>query len=249
MNSQIESEIKYLTTRLHQVSYNNERFKLYIEGNKFICGIITPSNATSLESKILEYNTLYNTLKDLDWKIKTSFEESIKYTYTESVLNHFKMIGKPSEDENLAYYYIENALFRTITLWDILAQLYRIHYQINISIYKVGYKKIFNPNSPNSDSFKAKATEINNYINEKDDEHDQNGEWKGNHDAVNMYRNKMTHRNAPSIASMSNFDFNLKTHPTVILKQGIEDYYVVSKYIQEILDIIEKDCIEKFNKQ
>ena len=61
----------------------------------------------------MQIKTLYDTLKDLDWKIKVSLEKSLKFAYTKSVQEDFNPIKATSEEENYAYYYLENALFRT----------------------------------------------------------------------------------------------------------------------------------------
>ena len=90
-----------------------------------------------------------------------------------------------------------------------------------------------------------KASEINDYLNESDDTNCE-GEWKGNHLFVNGIRNKMTHRNSPNIAVMSDYDMNFKHHPVFIIKRILEDYVTASKYIGEILDEIEKEVMESF---
>ena len=63
---------------------------------------------------------------------------------------------------------------------------------------------------------------------------------------VNDIRNKMTHRNSPNIAVMSDYDMNFKQHPTFIIKRILEDYVTASKYMKEILDEIEKEVMESF---
>lgn len=58
----------------------------------------------------------------------------------------------------------------------------------------------------------------------------------------------MTHRNSPTVGVMSDFDINLKMHPSFILKRIIEAYSVVSKKILEILNLIEKDEMDNFGE-
>lgn len=98
-----------------------------------------------------------------------------------------------------------------------LGQLYRLYYNIKIEHDKVYYKRIFNPLSSYSIKFKDKANEINNYLNQENDT-DIDGEWKGNQKFVNDCRNKMTNRNSPNIAVMSDYDINFKNHPSFLLK-------------------------------
>ncbi|APH21614.1 hypothetical protein FDF15_06015 [Clostridium botulinum] len=236
-------EVEYLKKKISEVSYNPERFKLYFGEDKFLFGVVSAKNYEAPFSKLMQYKTIYDTLRDLDWKIKISFEKGIEHAYSKSVQEDFSIVHINSEEENLAYYYIENALFRTSSLWDMLAQLYCLFYEIKIPKDRIYYNKIFNPKSPNSNKFKDKATNINNYLKQEDDT-SIDGEWKGNHQYTNDCRNKMTHRNSPNVTVMSDYDFNFKSHPSFLLKRIIEDYVIASKYVREVLDKIEK-TIEK----
>ena len=143
-----------------------------------------------------------------------------------------------SEEERFAYYYIENALFRTSSLWDLLAQFYRLYYGVSVNANNVYYNKLFNPISPHSSKFRNIAIEINEYFNQEDNT-SCDGMWEGNHRYVNDCRNKMTHRNSPNVSAMSDYDINMKQHPTCMLKRIIEDYAVVTRYIVDILVKIE----------
>jgi hypothetical protein len=241
------NEKKYLKEKVNEVKYNDNRFKLTIGSDRYVFGIISGQDSKAPYSKLLQYKTIYDTLKDIDYKLKISFEKAIEFAYSEAVQSDFSIFNKGSYEETMAYYYIENALFRTSSLWDLLAQLHRLYYQIEVDADKVYYKKIFNPSSPKSDLFKDKAREIYDYIQQEDDT-DLEGEWKGNHGYVNAIRNKMTHRNSPNVPVMSDYDVNLKQHPSYILKKIIEDYNVVSKYIGEILDYIENEVMKDFDE-
>ncbi|WP_318506088.1 Cthe_2314 family HEPN domain-containing protein [Bacillus sp. T3] len=236
-------EVKYLIDIINNVSYNKNRFKLMVGNEKFLFGIVSGQNNSTVLSELMQYKTIYDTLRDLDNKIKLSFQKAINYAYSSNVQNNFSILNIGSEEEALAYYYIENALFRTSSLWDMLGQLYRMYYNININQDKVYYKQIFNPRSSHSNNYQDKANEINSYLTQEN-ETDIDGQWKGNHQFVNNCRNKMTHRNSPNIATMSDFDINFKQHPTFLLKRIIEDYKVVSEYINEILEKIEETVVE-----
>lgn len=247
-------EVEYLKKKVSEVSYNSERFKVHFGEDRFLFGVISPKDDETPFSKLMQYKTIYDTLRDLDWKLKVSFEKGIKYSYSKPVQENFSIVHINSEEEKLAYYYIENALFRTSSLWDMLAQIYCLFYQIKkidkknqnevmISKNEVYYKTIFNPKLSFSNKFKDKAININNYL-EQEDDTSIDGEWKGNHKYTNGCRNKMVHRNSPNVTVMSDYDFNFKSHPSFLLKRIIEDYVVVFKYISEILDEIEKQLIK-----
>lgn len=248
MNDTGKKEINYFKSQLSKVNYNPNRFQLMIGEDRFLFGVISASDSEAPFGKLMQYKTIYDTLKDLDWKIKLSFDETIKYAYSESVQKDFSLLKTESDNEMLAFYYIENALFRTSSLWDMLAQLYRLFYNIDIPKEKVYYKQIFSPKLKHCDNFKTKATEIYDYI-EQGNDTDFEGEWKGNHTFCNDLRNQMTHRNSPNVAVMSDYDMNLKHHPVFLLKRIIEDYAVVSQYIKDILDEIENEGMDSFEKE
>lgn len=233
-------EVEYLLSKMNEIYYNENRFRVLIEKDKYIFGVVSAENEPSYISKIIQYKTIYETICDLDFKIKLSFKKAIEYAYSTNVQEQFSLLKNSSVEEIYSYYYIENALFRTSSLWDMLAQLYRLYYQINVKPNEVYYNQIFNPKSRYSKNFKKKATLISNYLKQEDDTA-VNGEWKGNHKFVNACRNKMTHRNSPNITVLSDFDVNFKHHPTYLLKRIVEDYNVVSKFISDIMDDIEKE--------
>lgn len=53
----------------------------------------------------------------------------------------------------------------------------------------------------------------------------------------------MTHRNSPNVAVASNLDFNLKHHPSFVLKRLVEDYAQVFYFINNILnEAMEESC-------
>ena len=94
--------------------------------DRFLFGIVSAGDSEAPFGRLMQYKTLYDTLIDLDWKIKFSFDKAIEYAYSEPVQNNFSIFRVETEEERNAYYYIENALFRTSSLWDLLAQFYRL---------------------------------------------------------------------------------------------------------------------------
>ncbi|MDU7943499.1 MAG: Cthe_2314 family HEPN domain-containing protein [Streptococcus salivarius] len=239
----------YILEKIYEVEYNPSRFNIrYDETDKYILGFTTPiPRKETFVSKFIKCKTLYDTLVDLDFKIKISLKEALRYSSSKVLKETFNFFDSPSEDEKYAYYYIENALFRTASLWDILAQLYCIHYDVYINKSKVYYNQIFKPNNPINIKFKDDARKIYKYLKEKDNTN-VSPEWKGNHRFVNRTRNKMIHRNSPNIISLSNFDVNIKTYPLTMLKRIVEDYNVVSKFILVIINEYEKDYVKNYLK-
>lgn len=241
----ISSEKEYLNSKLSDVIYNPNMFNVLMGEDKYLFGCVSPKDDEVPFSRLLQYKTLYDTLIDLDFKIKFSFDKAIEYAYSDSVQNNYNIFKIATEEEYKAIYYSENALFRITILWDLLAQFYRLFYKVDVPKEKVYYKKLFNPKLDFSKDFKKKASEINDYFQEKDDTKCE-GEWKGNHCFVNNMRNKMTHRNSPNVSVMSDFDINLKTPPTFLIKRIVEDYAMASKFINEILNDIKNEVSKYF---
>lgn len=235
------SEKEELKKEILKVNYEEDMFKISVGDGKYIFGVRTTDEAyNGVFAKTSQYKTLYNTLRDVDSKIKYSFEEGIENTYSPAMNNNFSIFAQEprSREEFLAYYFSENALFRLSTLWDILAQFYNIFYNLGKENYDIHYKDIFNPQKEKSIAYRDKAEKINSYIKEKLERHEDDS-LTGTHAFVNNLRNKMTHRNSPSITEFSNFDINIRSHPASIFCKMIKDYTFVSKELKEILNKIE----------
>jgi hypothetical protein len=132
-------EEKSLHTLVDSVQYDVNLFKVYIGENKYIMGYMS---ATPEDNNFFVYKTIYDTIIDLDEKIKKSFDLAIEWEYR-SDIEKFNMVSPPSIQEKEAIYYTENAIFRTSVLWDMLAQLYNIHYKNNQHPEKVYYTTLF----------------------------------------------------------------------------------------------------------
>lgn len=231
------SEEKYLYSIIQSITYDPNRLTLYISDDKYIGGVLSPDASNDdMLSKIMAYKTVYVSIIDADNKIKFSLQKAIENTYSDEVQSKFSMFDYPKGKEWEAFYYMENAVFRLSTLWDLLAQLYRLKYLPNEKAERVYHKQFFEENKKES-QFSQDATVIVDYFNEKNNTEGLDG-WKGNYGYVNELRNKLTHRNAPTISIGSSFDFNIKDHPSFQLKRIVEDYNQVSLFIEEILQII-----------
>lgn len=159
-------------------------------------------------------------------------------------MKHWGMLESSSDEEDFAYYFIENAVYRSISLWDMLAQFYRVHYKVKIEKTKVYYNGLFNQKGKTEDE-KLKSDALNlerikGYINQADNT-DTDGEWKGNHTFVKGMRDKLVHRNEPNVTTFSDFDINIKHHPTYMLKRICEDYATVCKFLDEVVSLIESE--------
>lgn len=228
--NQSTKEKSYLTALINQIQYDPTRFIVKTESDKYIFGMCSPDPNDPL-SKFFMYKTLFDSIHNIDKKIKYSFEHSLSFAYSDAVFKNFKMFSSSPEEEK-AYYYLENALFRTSTLWDLLAQIYNIICDANLSIDRIHYKHFFTNYSQKDTLLKDNLKAIKAYIDQPNNT-DTLTLWEGNHSFCNQLRNKITHRNTPTVNTASNFDFSLKDHPTYLLKRVIEDYYVVSNFIRE----------------
>ena len=68
-----EKEKEYFNNKLSQVIYNPNRFKVLIGEDRFLFGIVSAGDSEAPFGRLMQYKTLYDTLIDLDWKIKFSF--------------------------------------------------------------------------------------------------------------------------------------------------------------------------------
>lgn len=238
----MHEEEKHLRDLCKGVQYDPNLFKVYVGEDKYIMGYMSPSPDDNPDKSFFIYKTLYDTIVDLDCKIKKSFDLALHWEYR-SDIDRFNMVSAPSAEEEEAIYYTENAVFRTSALWDLLAQLYNVKYKNNRNPDKVYYHTLFH-NDTQGKSPNPLAQKVYAYITEVEEEDRvyENGEfWVGNHGYVSEYRNKMTHRNSPNVPTMSNYAFELRMPMRYVLKRVIEDYVKASEFIKQLLDEIISD--------
>jgi hypothetical protein len=227
-------EHEYLLSLIDSVKYDDELFTIRYSSDKIVFGAFIKDNP--LMDKFFQYGTLYKTVIDLDNKIKISLKTSIQIL-KDDITDDFNSFIQPSENEILAVYYAENAVFRTIILWDILAQIFNVSYGLETNVRKINYKFFFGKHD--TDLFVKK---INAYLMEKDNT--ETNPWKGNHTYINELRNKMTHRNSPNITTISSLDFEMRMPVVYLLKRIIEDYHQASIFISELLSQV----LSEYNK-
>lgn len=137
----INEEEKIMIERLiseYEIKIDN--FHINLENNKYISGIF--GNVNSNIKKVFKYNHFLESINDLSYKTKKSIEKCLE-AYQKTNIKDFNPIGNQiSKEENDAYYYMENALFREVILWDSLAQLYNLYYDMGIDVEKIHYKKV-----------------------------------------------------------------------------------------------------------
>lgn len=75
------NEKKYLEAKVNEVNYNVDRFKVSIGSDRYVFGIISGKDGKAQFSQLLQYKTIYDTLKDIDYKLKISFEKAIEFAY------------------------------------------------------------------------------------------------------------------------------------------------------------------------
>lgn len=204
-----------------------------IEKDRYIAGII----GNNLEKEIIEYfkyNHFIESINDLANKTKYSISKCIDGYLKLDVKEYNPISNNFSNDEQSIYYYMENALFREIILWDSLAQLYNIYFKLKFDVKKVGYKNIIKGLVEKTEiDFKTLYSYINEpfYL-------QQNNLDLGIHSYVNDLRNQMTHRYSIAITSFSE-DYYLRAMPDAIYKIA-KDYNEVTKRICEIINLILK---------
>ncbi|MCG7332287.1 Cthe_2314 family HEPN domain-containing protein [Salinicoccus roseus] len=226
--------LQILKKQVEGISYNENIFYIPFGEGKYIFGYISPKNKTNLD--MFAIKTIYDSIIDLDNKIKFSFNHILDYNPSENLSDH-KPFSKPDEKEAEAIYYVENIVFRTSILWDMLAQLCNIYWKTNIPIDSIYYKTFFN-NASQGKKAKELAKDVTEYLNEEDKVKGELDPWEGNHVYVKEYRNQMTHQNSPNVSTLSNV--GMVTRPPVIyvVKRVVEDYLAVSFYIQSMIDEI-----------
>lgn len=235
----MHEEEKLLRELFDSVQYDPDLFKLYVSEDKYIVGYMSADPEYNPDKSFFVYKTLYDTIVDLDRKIKKSFDLALRWEYS-SDIDKFNMVGLPSAEEEEAIYYTENAVFRTSALWDLLAQLYNVKHKGNHNPDKVYYSQLFH-NDAQGKHPNPLAQQIYAYITEDEVEdrvYEKDEFWLGNHKYVKAYRDKMTHRNSPNVVTISSYAIELRMPMRYVLKRVIEDYAKASEFIKLMLEEI-----------
>lgn len=231
MHSESE-ESKYFLSIINSIHYADNTFTFWYSDEKIVLGAILHDNLVA--QNFFAYATIYNTIRDIDAKIKVSLRRAIQYA-DEIDFEKWNPLMPPSENEGISIYYTENAIFRMKILWDLLAQLFNIKEEMNIPIEKVYASKIFH-NAQQGATSNPFANKVYSYM--KQAENTDIEPWEGNFAFVKQFRDKMTHRNSPNISTISNFDVELRMPMIYVLKRVIEDYKQVSIFIAEMVSVI-----------
>lgn len=227
---------KNLDKLLNEYKIEIDNFHINLENNKYISGIF--GNVNEKIKKVFKYNHFVESINDLSEKTKKSIDKCIE-AYQNTNIKNFNPIGNIiTKEENKAYYYMENALFREIILWDSLAQLYNLYYNMNIEVDKIFYKKVIKELSL-KDIKEIDFNEILEYLNEPFDIMENNID-KGIHECINDKRNQMTHRFSIAITAFSENskeNATLRAMPDLVYKIA-KDYNKVQQYLVQIINMI-----------
>lgn len=90
----------FVIKKLSCVAYSSNRIKVMVGKNKLLIGSFSGKNDESFCGKLMQYKTIYKALRDLDWKIKLSFNEAMKHAYSDTVISEFNLIRTNTEEEN-----------------------------------------------------------------------------------------------------------------------------------------------------
>jgi hypothetical protein len=238
----LDKEKDYFEKTLSGRNYTRDTF---IEGVFYFA----PSGQWNELSEVQSYNAWIIKINSLCKKILLSLKNAIQYS---AKLQDFNPFTDKSEDEFIAQYFIENAVYRLISLWDVLAQLTNMHFECGVPIKNVMYKRFFSNESQvaqkDINEFVLFRKRVESYISENDDT-SSDGPWKGNHIYISdSIRNPLVHRNDPHEFSVLDGEVNLIDHPIFELKRIIEDFMTVNDLIDDLLKRISVEVVAYLEK-
>ncbi|CAD2071038.1 hypothetical protein GCM10007358_14020 [Phocicoccus schoeneichii] len=232
--------LQMLKNKVDEISFHEYFVRIEFGDGRYIFGAIQKDKS---KIDLFAINSIYETIVDLNNKIIYSFEKAVECNPSES-LNGYDPFRKPIGNELTALYYIENMVFRTSVLWDLLAQMCNVFWQKEKDPHNIFVESFFHDCSQGKNAQQL-AKDIYNYFSEEDKVKGDLENWYGNFDYVKEYRNKMTHRNSPNITAISNFDTYLRPPPIFVLKRATEDYLKAISFIKSILIEIENKILEQ----
>lgn len=230
--------LEYLKNKMHEVVFDENMFRVYIGEDKYIFGALVGKQQQKGKPDYFAISSIYDSIIDLNKKIQFSFHLAAECNPSES-LKDYVMFGNPQDNEVVATYYIENMVFRTQILWDLLAQLYNAFWCSGVPIDKL-YAETFFHNHSQGKKAKESAQKIHEYFDQPENIRGVCEPWDGNHEFIKGYRNKLSHRCSPNITTMSSIAFELRPPAMYVLKRATEDYLQAVIFIQNALSEISK---------
>lgn len=217
---------------IKEISFADNKLTLWCDNERVIVGAMVVDNPRA--EKFFSLSSLYNTIVDADKKIKYSLKRAADLTDVHDEKG-WNPIQPPSENEWLAIYYAENAVFRVEVLWDLLAQIYNLLIDKGFSQDKIYTLRFFHDlqQGKHPDAF---AKRVYEYMTEDEDETGET--WSGSHKFLKEYRDKLTHRCSPNVTSLNNFATELRLPTTLVLYRLVIDYLQVVSFIQELVEKI-----------
>jgi len=231
--------LEWIKSQIDSISYDENMFRIYIDKDKYIFGAIPGKNVNTNKVDYFAISSVYDTIIDLNNKIKYSFYMAAECKPSESLKNH-RWFGELQTNESLAIYYIENMVYRTAVLWDMLAQLCNLFWQLNKPINKIYAAQFFNDLSQGKKAMPLAIT-IHKYFIQEEKIGNDTEPWEGNHKYIKDYRDKMMHRNSPNISTLSSFDMELRPPAIFVLKRVTEDFLKATEFINAVLSEIQKE--------
>ena len=222
---------EYLSAIVNAVICVPDAFRIDIGAGKYI---FSASGNDIVTNEYFAISAIYESICDIDSKIKFAFEKALVCDFPET-LKDYNPLSKPTEQENTAMYHVENMVFRTSILWDLLAQLCNILFRTGIEPEKIYYNRYFRNHADGNNAIPI-CKEISEYLDEEDDPSADINPWPGNHKYLNEFRNQMTHRVSPNISSISTFGATLRPPVIYVLHRATEDYYKVSSFLCRLIN-------------
>ena len=154
----------YVENILSTIKYENNAFSIY-RGEQVKLGTIVDDIPAAQD--FFNYATIYNSIVDISNKINYSIRCAANYAedLNPELWDPFQT---PSEGELKAIYYVEDGIFRVETLWDLLAQICNIKFEINIPSNKI-YVEPFFKELKKQERASVFATRVSNYMNSKNE--------------------------------------------------------------------------------
>jgi len=227
--------LEWLKSKVDDVTCDKKLFKTILEDEAYVIGVV---GGQTQKPDYYSISFLYDSIIDIFEKIKYSFFKVVDCNPSES-LNEYNAYGELPTNENNALYYIENMVFRSIILWNLLAQLCNQFWKVNEPIRSVKTEKYFREQRSKHEL----ADQIVTYFNEKDRVLGETEFWGGNHRFVRNYRNKMAHWYSPNISGFSSIAVEQRPPAMFVLKRVTEDFIEAWHFITMIL----KDITASFS--
>lgn len=235
-----EKEKGLLIRKLNSACGNDDNpFCAFMSYDKEVVGAsLSFDKRLSKLEKILMFQALYDSFVSLKNGIVSSISDAINLAFSTDVYS-FQLLSVDQgivDEEKVCktFFYLENAIYRVFSMWDLLAQIINIHYDVGFKMDSIDCKSFLKNKKVIKKVFPEFIKRISSHICE---EHSAE-ENTGNFSYLYEQRNQFTHRLSLKTQLIAGEETVLPEPPVYILNKTVEEFVYIDHEINFMFEVV-----------